>query len=109
MAAPVNPTTNGARVGHGSGFEPGPDSPVDLAIGSFSDDPPWVVDPATMTWRGPVDAVRWVTRRQVPDLVAPRRFPSGTRVFTVVRHLGPALALWALGARRRGGSESKSD
>ncbi len=109
MVAPLKPTTNGTRGGHGSGFRPGPGSPVDLAIGSFSDDPPWIVDPAAMRWRAPVDAVRWVARRQVPDLVAPRRFPSGTRVFTVLRHLGPAIGLWAIGARRRGGSASKAD
>ena len=77
MAAPVNPTTNGARAGHGSAFEPGPDSPSDLAIGSFSDEAPWIVDPAAMTWRRPVDAVRWVTRRSVPELVGAPPVPVG--------------------------------
>jgi ubiquinone biosynthesis protein len=109
MATSTNPTTNGTAAGGRPRYEPGPDAPPDLAIGSFSDDPPWIVDPAAMPWRTTVDAVRWVTRRQVPELVAPRRVPSGTRVFTVVRHLAPALGLWAAGARRRGGSESKAD
>jgi ubiquinone biosynthesis protein len=114
MAA-TNPTTNGttpidgAAGGRRRWPEPGPDSPADLAIGSFSDDPPWIVVPADMVWRRSVDAVRWAARRTVPDLVAPRRFPSGTRVFTVLRHLAPAIGLWAIGARRRGGSESKAD
>ena len=83
--------------------------PSDLAIGSFSDDPPWLVEPASMPWRRSVDAVRWVVRGQVPELTRPRRLPSGTRVFRVVRHLGVALVPWALGARRRGGSASKAD
>ena len=95
------------RTGHGPARNP--DGPADLAIGSFTDTAPWIVDPAAMPWRQPVDAVRWVTRRQVPRLVAPRRFPSGTRVFTVLRHLAPAIGLWAAGARRKGGSASKAD
>lgn len=83
--------------------------PADLVHGSFSDTPPWLVDPEAMSWRATVDTVRWVTTRQVPELIAPRRFPSGTRVFTVVRHLGLAVGLWAVGARRKGGSASKAD
>jgi ubiquinone biosynthesis protein len=109
MATSTNTTSNGTATGSRPHHEPGPDAPPDLAIGSFSDTPPWIVDPAAMPWRRTVDGVRWVARHQVPDLVAPRRFPSGTRVFTVVRHLAPALALWAVGARRRGGSASKAD
>jgi ubiquinone biosynthesis protein len=74
--------------------------PADLAIGSFSDEAPWLVDPAAMPWRRRVDAVRWASRQQVPRLVAPRRLP-GPRVLTVVRHILPAVGLWAIGARRR--------
>jgi ubiquinone biosynthesis protein len=82
--------------------------PADLAIGSFSNDAPWLVEPDKMVWRTTVDAVRWVTKGDVPRLIAPRRLP-GTRVFTVARHLGPALGLWAIGARRQGGSTSIAD
>jgi ubiquinone biosynthesis protein len=84
-------------------------APSDLVLGAFSSEPPWLVDPARMTWRKGVDAIRWVTKRQVPDLIAPRRFPSGSRVFLVGRHLGLAAGLWAIGARRQGGSASKAD
>jgi ubiquinone biosynthesis protein len=87
----------------------GPPPPADLRIGAFSDDPPWLVDPDRMPWRTPVGTIRWVTRHEVPELVRPRRFPSGTRVFTVLRHLVPAVGTWALTARRRGGSASKAD
>ncbi len=85
------------------------DRPPDLDIGSFSDTPPWLVDPDAMPWRAPVTAVRWRSRKEVPELTRPRRFPTGTRVFTVTRRLGVAVGLWALGPRRRGGSESKAD
>jgi ubiquinone biosynthesis protein len=83
--------------------------PPDAAQGSFSDDPPWLVDPEEMTWRSVVPTIRWAVRRQVPDLTRPRRMPPGTRVFKVARHLGLAVAWWAAGARRQGGSASKAD
>jgi ubiquinone biosynthesis protein len=84
-------------------------TPADLAIGSFSSDPPWIVDPDAMTWRRSVDAVRWVVRHEVPELTRPRKVPSGTRVFRVAAHLGVAVGAWALGARRAGGSISRAD
>ena len=62
-----------------------------------------------MPWRRGVDAVRWASRHQLPELIRPRKVPSGTRVFRVVRHLGAAVGMWAAGARRKGGSESKAD
>lgn len=86
-----------------------PDSPPDLAVGSFTSTPPWLVDPAHMRWREAVTGLRWRSRMDVPELVRPRRTPSGTRVVTVVRHLAPALVLWAAGARKQGGSASKAD
>jgi ubiquinone biosynthesis protein len=86
-----------------------PDWPADLAVGSFSDDAPWLIDPAEVSWRRRVDAIRWVSRHRVPALVAPRRWPPGPRVLTVLRHLAPALGAWALGARRQGGSASRAD
>ncbi len=107
-ADPVpSPVPSTRPAGHGPAMDP--DGPADLALGSFSNDAPWLVEPDAMTWRRPVDAVRWVTRREVPELVAPRRFPSGMRVFTVISQLGPAIGLWAAGARRKGGSASKAD
>jgi ubiquinone biosynthesis protein len=83
--------------------------PADLAIGAFSENAPWIIDPARMTWRRTVAGVRWVVKRQVPQLTAPRRLPPGTRVVTVSWHLGKALAGWAVTGRREGGSASKVD
>jgi ubiquinone biosynthesis protein len=84
-------------------------APADLSLGSFSDEPPWLVRPDEMRWRRSIGTLRWVVRRQVPELTRPRRLPGGTRVLRVARHLGVAVGAWALGARRQGGSESKAD
>ena len=81
----------------------------DLAIGSFSDDPPWLVEPDAMPGGDAVPTTRWVVRNRLPELTRPRRLPYGTRVFRVARHLGLAVGLWAVGARRQGGSASKAD
>jgi ubiquinone biosynthesis protein len=84
-------------------------APADLTLGSFSDEPPWLVRPDEMRWRRSIETLRWVVRRQVPELTRPRRLPGGTRVLRVARHLGVAVGTWAIGARRQGGSESKAD
>ncbi len=93
----------------GNGVERTSSPSPDLALGAFTDHGPWLVDPAAMPWLEQVPLVRWATRRQLPDLVAPRRIPPGSRVFTVLWHLGRALAGWALKGRRQGGSASKRD
>ena len=88
---------------------PTEDAPADLAIGAFSDEAPWIVHPEEMRWRDQVPTVRWAVRKRLPELVAPRLLPPGTRVFTVIRHIGVAVAGWVLNGRRRGGSDSKRD
>lgn len=82
--------------------------PADLAVGSFSDNPPWLVILESMTWRDQVPTVRWVTERDIPAMIRPRRVP-GRRVFRVVSELLSGLVPWAIGARRRGGAESRAD
>ncbi|MBA2282901.1 MAG: AarF/UbiB family protein [Actinomycetota bacterium] len=76
------------------------DVAADLVIGAFTDEAPWVVDPAAMPWRARVHERREEVRRSLPELTRPRRTPPGLRVVTTVRHLGGALALWALRERR---------
>jgi ubiquinone biosynthesis protein len=85
------------------------DGPADLAIGSFSDDAPWIVEPDAMPWREAVDEIRWLTRHDLPELIRPRRLPQGGRAFTVVRRLGTAVALWAWKGRGRDRSTSRAD
>lgn len=84
------------------------DAPADLAIGAFSDDPPWIVDPKAMPWRHDIVAVRKRVRRELPDLIRPQRVPPGMRVVKVVRHLGSAMGRWAWKDRRTGGPVSRA-
>lgn len=85
-----------------------PPSP-DLAVGAFTDHGPWVVDPDRLTWRRGIAALRARTRAEVPSLMRRRRLPPGRRVIRVGAVLGTALGRWYVGARRRGGSESRAD
>jgi ubiquinone biosynthesis protein len=84
-----------------------PSGPSDARYGSFSDDPPWLVEPAEMVWRAPLRTVRSYVRRQEPNLIAPRRWP-GVRAVRVVGVIGRALVPWALRDRRRGGPASRA-
>ncbi len=101
MPAPVPPPQSSTPVGPGRVADGG-DAPSDLAIGAFSDDGPWIVEPDKMPWRRDIQAVRVRVRRELPDLVRPHRLPPGVRVVFVVRHLGVAVGLWALRERRAG-------
>src|SRR5687767_689704 len=84
-------------------------APTDLAVGSFSEDPPWTIDdPANLPWRRGLAEERVRVRAMVPELTKPSRLPPGKRVFTVARHIVPAVALWAVKERRRGDSVSKA-
>lgn len=74
----------------------------DLHLGSFSENPPWIVRPEQMPWREQVDVIRWVVRNDLPELTSPRRLPSFRRSFTVVREFGTAVGMWWLTGRRKG-------
>ncbi|HSL58410.1 MAG TPA: AarF/UbiB family protein [Acidimicrobiales bacterium] len=79
-----------------------PSGPPDLIHGSFSDDPPWLVDPDAMEWRRVVPTLRSVTRRELPGLVHPRRLPPLSRLVLVTGRLGVAVGGWSLRERRSG-------
>jgi ubiquinone biosynthesis protein len=88
----------------------GPDpvsAPADLVLGTFSDDPPWLVEPDAMPWRRRVPVLRAMTRRSVPALTTPPRVPPVRRMVRTVAELGGAVAWWALWDRRRGGEQSR--
>ena len=79
---------------------------------------PWARSPTTVRgWSSPTTCrgasrCRWSGGPCVdscPSWSRPRLVPPGTRVFTVIRHLGTALAGWAVSGRRQGGSASKRD
>ena len=77
-------------------------NPPDLAIGSFSSEPPWIVEPASMPWREVVDSIRWLTKHDLPELTSARRLPDVKRAVTVVADFGTAIGLWWLTGRRKG-------
>jgi ubiquinone biosynthesis protein len=82
------------------------DGPADLAIGGFSDQPPWLVVPDEMPWRIGIDERRRRTRAEVPSLLRHRRVPPGARVAVVGSRLGLALAGWYV--TERGGPSSRA-
>jgi ubiquinone biosynthesis protein len=75
--------------------------PADLAVGAFSDHPPWLVDPDDLPWRIGLDLVRGQTRGLVPRLVRRRRFPPWQRMVRVSAVLGWALCGWYFVDRRK--------
>src|SRR5262249_27492124 len=81
----------------------------DLAIGSFTDVGPWVVDPDAMPWREDVDLIREQVRAEYPRWMETGRLPPLQRVALVVGRVGTALGIWAVGARRRGAPYSRRD
>jgi ubiquinone biosynthesis protein len=84
-------------------------TPLDLGVGAFSADAPWTVDPDRCTWRPGIDRLRVGTRAEVPRLLRRRRLPPGGRVVRVGAVLGVAIGRWYVGARRRGGTDSRAD
>src|SRR5580704_6849300 len=85
----------------------GPD-PADLALGAFSSHPPWVLDLDRLSWSAGIDELRRRTRAEAPRLTRRRRLPPGSRVVRVAAVLGPALAAWYVGDRRRGQHQSRA-
>ncbi len=83
-------------------------APADLVLGSFSDEPPWLIAPGQQPWGQHVEALRWRSRRLVPELIRPHRVPHLRRMVHVTSRFGTALALWAAVERPKGGSTSKA-
>ncbi len=75
--------------------------PSDLAVGGFSSNPPWEIDPDDLVWRDGSASRRSATQAQVPRLLRHRVLPPGRRVVKVAYKLGIALAGWYLLDRRR--------
>src|ERR1700733_7890296 len=78
----------------------------DTELGTFSDAGPWTIEPDGLTWRRGLAGVRRRLAAPPPQLPEPRTVPPVRRLATTVRHAGPALGLWYLRERRRGGTES---
>jgi len=75
--------------------------PADLALGAFSDDPPWDLSGAELPWRKDVALLRQASAAEVPRLLRRRRLPPGRRVLATSFILGWAIASWRVVERRR--------
>ena len=71
----------------------------DVTWGAFSEDPPWLVDRAEMTWLADVGPLREAAAREVPTLTEPSTLPPGTRVGWVAARLAASVLPWL--ARKR--------
>ncbi len=83
----------------------------DEEVGSFSETPPWVLDPERLSWRPGLGALRERNAAQVPELVHRRRLPPAGPLLRLVARLVPALLGWYLVERRaarRAGREQLS-
>ncbi len=85
-----------------------PEAPADLAIGAFSETPPWIVDLDDLPWRVGLDFVRERSAAEIPSLVRRRLLPPWRRILRVATKIGLALGWWYLTDRRRGRSRSRS-
>jgi ubiquinone biosynthesis protein len=83
-------------------------SPSDLALGTFSEAAPWLVEPDRMRWRIGLDRVRARTRAEVPHLTRPPRVPPLGRLVATLRHLGIPLVVWGARERRAGREASRA-
>ncbi len=82
--------------------------PEDLARWSFTDDGPWVLDRASISWLDVVDQLRAGMRDELPVLTRRRTLPPARRFVGTGLRLGWALAAWWATDRRRGPSVSRA-
>ncbi|HLH99936.1 MAG TPA: AarF/UbiB family protein [Acidimicrobiales bacterium] len=78
-----------------------PEGPADLAVGAFSNDAPWLVEPEQLAWRRAIASYRTKNARMVPDLLRRRRLPPGGRVVETGLLLGRAVGGWMATERRQ--------
>ena len=88
--------------------DPGQAEPADLAWGAFTHEAPWQLDHGHIRWLDLAGRLRDAAHAEVPRLTQPTRVPPGSRVLTVVRHLGRALVPWIVHKRRHGYDSAES-
>ena len=75
---------------------------------SFTDDGPWTVDRAEITWAADLDVLRAKTATEAAVLARPPRVPPIGRLLRTGISLGSAIAGWQLIDRRKGESGSRA-
>jgi len=74
---------------------------ADLALGAFSDKPPWDMSDRPLPWRKDATQLRAATAAQVPRLLRRRLLPPGRRVLGTAARLSWAIVTWKLVEKRR--------
>ena len=100
LGRPLLRASGGAET-HSVSAVPAPD----LEQFAFTDEGPWVVEPAQLAWKRGLGVVRARTRGEVPGLLARRRMPPLGRLARVLGALAVALGGWWL--RERGTERSR--
>jgi len=98
---PARPSGLGAPAGADASARRETNGPPDLALGAFSENPPWDLTGKALPWRANVTELRAATAAQVPELLRRRRVPPGWRVLVTGARLGWAILLWRLIEKRR--------
>src|ERR1700722_7318331 len=75
--------------------------PPDLAMGAFSEKPPWDLTGKPLPWRDEMPLLRAQVAAQVPKLLQRRRLPPGERVLVTSARLGWAILAWRLVEKRQ--------
>lgn len=97
----ARPTRFGAQTPAGARGPGEPGNLADLALGAFSENPPWDLTGKPLPWRDQVTDLRAATAAQVPELLRRRRVPPGWRVLVTGVRLGWAILTWRLVEKRR--------
>ncbi|MSO78961.1 MAG: AarF/ABC1/UbiB kinase family protein [Acidimicrobiia bacterium] len=79
---------------------------ADIAEFAFTDEGPWVLDPAHLAWDRDLAEIRVGAAIEAARLLAPRRIPPVGRALRVLAGLARALLLWRL--RERGTPRSRA-
>ncbi|HIG00172.1 MAG TPA: AarF/ABC1/UbiB kinase family protein [Myxococcales bacterium] len=74
---------------------------------AFREDGPWVFRPEDLVWRSELEGLRAAQQADVPQWVAPRRWPPVRRFLTAAGRLGGALLAWRLREGRKPGPASR--
>jgi ubiquinone biosynthesis protein len=81
--------------------------PPDCEFAGFSENPPWLIDPANLRWLDGIDVIRTRTRSEVPQLVRRRYVPPAHRMVKVGWTLSKAIGAWYFVDRGKGQSRSR--
>lgn len=81
-------------------------APADLAIGAFSEAPPWLVELDQLAWREGIDELRAHSAAATFALIKRRRLPPVVASLRVGSRLGWAMAWWYL--KERGTDRSRA-